>query len=94
MSQLGLRGKSFLKGYGRRVSVQDKEWLTCLGDQATTTYTKTCNKDDELILGFVCGPHAVFGSGRISRHVEEQEERTGMEELGGVCSNCVPMLSR
>lgn len=66
----------------------------CLGDQATTTYTKTCDKDDELILGLVCGTHAVFGSGRISRDVEEQEKRTGMEGLGGGRSKCVPMLSR
>lgn len=60
----------------------------CLGGQATTTYTETCDKDDELILRLVYGPHAVFGSGRISRDVEEQEERTGMEGLGGVCSKC------
>lgn len=85
MSQLGLRGKSFLKGYGRRVSVQDKEMANmipvCLCDQAaTTTYTEACDKDDELILGLVCGPHVVFESGGISRNVDEEEERPGWRD--------------
>lgn len=99
MSQLGLRGKSFLKGYSTRVSVQDKELIAnmipaYLDGHAVTTYTKSRDKDDEFILRLVCGAHSVFGSARISREVKGWEECTGMEKSGGVYSKFGPMLSR
>lgn len=89
MSQLGLRGKSFLNGCERGVgSVSARR-----GDgryrngAAHATYTKPGDKDNELLLGLVCGPHAVIGLDTIPS-AGKTGKANAMIGRGGVYSRC------